>query len=59
MCRTSSELNVMLHFYNFWFFFTYINTKTVAEQLQGARNRFFSIIMVSILDKDQDLIQIK
>ena len=40
-------------------FFTYINTKTVAEQLQGARNRFFSIIMVSILDKDQDLIQIK
>ena len=36
MCRTSSELNVMLHFYNFGAFFTYINTKTVAEQLQGA-----------------------
>ena len=49
----------MLHFYNFGAFFTYINTKTVAEQLQGAWNRFFSIIMVNILDKDQDLIQIK
>ena len=38
---------------------TYISTKTIIEQSQGTLISFFSVIIVTPLNKDQSLIQIK
>ena len=53
-------MNVTLHFYVFFFrFFTYTSTKNIIEQVQNASKSFFSVIIVSILNKDHGLIKKK
>ena len=47
----------MLYFY-VYYHFTYIITKTIFEQPQGAWKRFFSVIVVNILNKDQVSIKV-
>ena len=61
MCVTSSKLNVMLHFYSFFFhFFTHKSTKSVIEQLHiSACESFFSVTVINALNKHQSLIQTK